>query len=140
MSTVNWAEKLDALQRYGRIRLAPGASEEELAGFEAAAGLRLPAPYREWLRLSDGGLLFPPAGLQLYGVAHEPLLSPAAQDCPEGHLMAGTMPYGDPVLMEKGSGRFMLYNQETGEIAPEESFPDFGSFLDRLPALLGLEG
>ena len=140
MNTAFWAEKLKELRTHGRVKTAPGAEPEELARFEAALGMRLPEPYREWLQLSDGGLLFPPAGLQLYGAAHRPLLSAEARGCPEGYLMAGTMPYGDPVLMEKGSGRFLLYNQETGEIAPEETFPDFVSFLDHLPALLGLEG
>ena len=139
MNTAFWEEKLRELRSHGRIVTAPGAGEAELARFEAACGIRLPAPYRDWLQISDGGLLFPPAGLQLYGVAHKPLLSPADKGCPEGYLPAGTMPYGDPILLEKETGRFALYNQERGEIAPEETFPDFLAFLDRLPALLGLE-
>lgn len=34
----------------------------------------LPSKFKEWLLFSDGGECFLPAGIQLYGVAHKPLI------------------------------------------------------------------
>ncbi len=135
-----WESKLEGLKKYGRIKTEPWVTAEDIRRFEERTGIRIPALYREWLQISDGGYLFPPAGLQLYGVSHRPLIQLAADIPADGvYAIAGAMPYGDPVLFKVGSEEFMLFNQEDGRIEPEEVFPDFSSFLDHIPSLLGLE-
>ncbi len=140
MTSQEWEAKFAELGKYGRIKTMPWASLEDISRFEEMHGIRLPQQYREWLQYTDGGILFPPAGVQLYGVAHKPLLSFSKEECPDSmYVAAGAMPYGDPVLFEKKSGRFMIFNREAQSFDPKETFPDFVAFLDQLPALLGLE-
>ena len=55
-------------------RLRPGATDAEISEFECGNGVVLPASFRSWLEISDGGRLFSPEGIELYGVVHPPLL------------------------------------------------------------------
>lgn len=135
-----WENKLEKLKKYGRIKTEPWATVDDINSFEECTGICIPALYREWIQISDGGYLFPPAGLQLYGVSHHPLIHLAENVPADGvYAVVGEMPYGDPVLFKVGSEEFMLFNQEDGCIEQQEVFPDFSLFLDHIPSILGLE-
>ena len=48
-----------------------GVTEEQILFFENKNGITLPIQYREWLKYSDGGELFLPAGVQFYGIVQQ---------------------------------------------------------------------
>ena len=136
------AEKIaEQLTKQGRVLFQDGASEEKLILFEKKNSFRLPARYREWLLLSDGGYFFPPAGVQIYGVAHKPLIDVEEDDRPdERYVMIGALCTGDPILLEKGKEQICIYNHEAGRIEDDEIYSDFFAFLKDLPAILGIGG
>ena len=65
---------IDQIKDQGKMRFLEAATEEQIALFEKENDIKLPAQYKEWLQYSDGGELYLPAGVQLYGVAHKPLI------------------------------------------------------------------
>ncbi len=116
------------------------ASLEQIRAFEAKNRITLPEYFREWLTLTDGGLIFLPAGVQLYGVAHEPLIDPLDNDRPDSsYIVIGALSDGDPIIFCAGAGseRISIYNHEAGKIEPDESFRDFCEFIRLLPETLG---
>ena len=130
------AEQLSA---QGKMRFREAATEEEILRFEQEKGVDLPSQYKEWLRFSDGGLLFLPAGVQFYGVSHNPLIDVDEEDRPDDRFVViGALAMGDPILFEKDSERVCIYNHEAGRIEDEESFTGFFAFLKELPAILGI--
>ena len=130
------AEQLSA---QGKMRFREAASKEEIKRFEDENGVTLPSCYKRWLRYSDGGLLFLPAGVQFYGVAHKPLIDLCEDDRPDDNFVViGALSMGDPVLFEKGTERVCIYNHEAGRIEDDESYPDFFAFLRDLPDILGI--
>lgn len=66
---------IDQIKDQGKIRFLEAATEEQIARFEKDNNIQIPAQYKEWLQYSDGGELYLPAGVQLYGVAHKPLIN-----------------------------------------------------------------
>ncbi|MCX4307046.1 MAG: SMI1/KNR4 family protein [Acetatifactor sp.] len=66
---------IDQIKDQGKIRFLEAATEEQIARFEKDNNIQIPARYKEWLQYSDGGELYLPAGVQLYGVAHKPLIN-----------------------------------------------------------------
>lgn len=85
--------------------------------------------YREWLRFSDGGEFFLPAGTQMYGVAHLPLIDVADEGCPDDkHIVVGRMCNGDPVMYEKGSETFAIYFPDEGKIGNGLVYNDYFDF------------
>ena len=131
----------EKLKKQGTMRFKEGAAESRIAEFEEAHGVRLPAGYKEWLRYSDGGEFFLPAGVQFYGVAHKPLID-VEDDCrpDDSYIVIGAMSFGDPVLCEKATERISIFNHEAGRIESDETYPDFLAFLKDLPEMLGAEG
>ena len=65
---------VDKLKEQGKMDFLPETSEEKVTSFEKENSVKLPEKYKEWLLFSDGGELFLPAGIQLYGVEHKPLI------------------------------------------------------------------
>lgn len=65
---------VDKLKEQGKMNFLPETSEEKVTSFEKENSVKLPEKYKEWLLFSDGGELFLPAGIQLYGVEHKPLI------------------------------------------------------------------
>lgn len=89
---------------------------------------RLPDQYKEWLSYSDGGEIFPPTGIQLYGVSHKPLINW------QKNKVAGSFANGD-VIAFRGD-EVIVISCETGDVTGK--YPDFFSFLKALPDILGL--
>ena len=122
----------------GETRYIEGATEAQISSFEQECGVTLPDKYKEWLRFSDGGYLFLPAGIQFYGVAHKPLITKGQNDI-SNYIEIGALCTGDPILCEKTGERISIYNHEAGRIEPNETYPDFLAFIEDLNDILGLE-
>lgn len=79
-------------------------TEEKIAEFEKEYSVKLPEKYKEWLFFSDGGELFLPAGVQLYGIEHRPIIDVNDDSRPsEEFVVIGALASGDPILYKKGS-------------------------------------
>ena len=129
------------LQSLGKMKFLSGATVEQIEKFEVEKGINLPTQYKAWLLLADGGEFFLPAGVQLYGVAHKPIIDIDEDDRPDSsYTVIGALSTGDPVLCKKGSEEIAIYNHEGGRIEDDEIYSDFLSFLDGLPEMLGIEG
>ena len=59
---------VDKFNKQGKMNFLKATTEEKIASFEKENKITLPAIYKEWLQISDGGELFLPAGVQLYGI------------------------------------------------------------------------
>ena len=65
---------IEELKAKGKMNFLEATTEEKIASFEEESKLTLPVKYKEWLLISDGGELFLPAGVQLYGIEHKPVI------------------------------------------------------------------
>ena len=123
----------------GEMLFFESATEEQISEFEKKHDIILPAQYREWLLVSDGCMLFLPAGVQLYGVAHKPVINVEENDRPdESYTVIGALATGDPVLCQKDSDRISIYNHEEGRVENDEIYENFYAFLNDLYDLLGM--
>ena len=130
---------VDRLSEQGKMAFLEGATEEQIGHFEKEHEVFLPAKYKEWLQYSDGGEFFLPAGLQLYGVAHKPLIDVEDNDRPnDNYIVIGALASGDPVLCEKSGERIAIFDNETGSIDDELVYDDFYALLNDLYDLLGI--
>ena len=129
------------LKSRGEMIFLPSATEEQIKEFESSQKVNLPSKYKEWLLLSDGGECFLPAGIQLYGVSHKPLIDVNDNDRPnENYIVIGTLSSGDPILCEKSGERISIFNREAQTIEDDETFENFIFFLNNLDEILGLRG
>jgi len=134
-------ELVSRFNSQGKMRFKDGASLEQVKAFEKNNAIALPQKLKEWLVITDGGELFLPGGLQLYGVAHNPVIDVNETDKPsDNYIVIGALASGDPVLCEKDSERISIYNHDAGRIETDESYSDFDSFMLDLSRLLGIEG
>jgi len=141
MSKFEFSNTINTLKSQGKMDFVPKATEEQICKFETSSGITLPAAYKEWLLFSDGGECFLPAGIQLYGVAHNPLIDINNNDRPnENYIVIGILASGDPIIFEVGSERISIYNHEAGKIENDETFLDFTDFLNNLKEVLGIGG
>lgn len=132
---------VDQLNNEGKMIFLAGATEEQISLFEKEHGIKLPSKYKEWLSFSDGGEFFLPAGIQLYGVAHKPLIDVNDNDRPdENYVVIGALSSGDPIVCEKTGEQISVFNHEAGIIESDETYSDFNSFLNGLNELLGIGG
>ena len=125
----------------GKMDFIPPATAAEIGAFEVENKIHLPIQYRDWLMYSDGGELFLPAGIQLHGVAHKPLIDVNDTDRPDnGYIVICTIASCDPILSENGGERILIYNHEAGKIEEDETYPDFFTFISSLDEILGIGG
>ena len=130
---------IDRLNDQGKMIFPEGATEEQIVQFEKDHDVFLPEKYKAWLQHSDGGELFLPAGVQLYGVAHKPLIDIKDDDRPNNnYIVIGALASGDPVLCEKSGEKITIYDNEIGSIDDELVYDDFFAFLNDLYDLLGI--
>lgn len=114
-------------------------TEEKILAFEKEKEITLPSKYKEWMLFSDGGELFLPAGVQLYGIEHKPLIDVNDNSRPsDDYIVIGAFASGDPILCKKAEETISIYNQKIGEIDEELVYPDFVAFLNDLYELLGI--
>ena len=132
---------VEQLKQQGKMNFVDGSTEEQIEEFEKRNNLKLPLKYREWLLFSDGGEFFLPAGVQIYGVAHKPIINVSEDDRPsEKYVVIGALASGDPILCEKSGERISIYNHEAGVIESDETYEDFFTFLIDLHEILGIGG
>lgn len=132
---------IDQFNEQGKMKFLEAATEEDIIAFEKKHAIKLPEKYREWLQFSDGGDLFLPAGLQLYGVAHKPFIDVDNSDRPdENYVVIGALSMGDPIVFEKAKEQISIYNHESDCIEEDESYPDFFALLNDLNELLDIGG
>ena len=131
----------DTISKQGKMSFLEATAEDIIVAFEKGNDITLPARYKEWLQLSDGGEFFLPAGIQLYGVAHKPVIDVNNDSRPnEKYIVIGALASGDPILCENGSEKISIYNQEADRIEDDEVYDDFVAFLKDLYDLLGIGG
>lgn len=132
---------VDKLKEQGKMIFLPETSEEKVTSFEKENSVKLPEKYKEWLLFSDGGELFLPAGIQLYGVEHKPLIDVNDNSrSSEDYVVIGALASGDPILFKKDSEKIAIYNQAAGRIEDDEIYDNFVAFLNDLYDLLGIGG
>ena len=130
---------IEQIKGQGKMYFLEAATKEQINQFEQENNIQLPVKYKEWLLYSDGGEFFLPAGVQIYGVAHKPIIDIADDDRPnENYIVIGAMSFGDPVLCKKGDETISIYNHEEGRIEEDEVYEDFVAFLKDLNDLLGI--
>lgn len=130
---------IDRLNKQGKMAFLEAATDEQISQFEETHNIELPEKYKRWLHISDGGEFFLPAGIQLYGVAHKPLIDVDYNDRPnDNYVVIGAMASGDPVLCEKLGEKISIYDHESGIIENELIYDDFFVFLNDLYDLLGI--
>lgn len=130
---------IDLLNQQGKMTFLEGATEEQISQFEKENEIKFPEKYKEWLRFSDGGECFLPAGVQFYGVAHKPLIDVNENDRPDdNYIVIGALASGDPVLCEKAGEKIAIFDHETGSIDDELVYDDFFALLNDLYDLLGI--
>ena len=131
---------VDKYNKQESMNFLDGTTKEKIAEFEKTNNIKLPSQYKEWLLFSDGGEFFLPAGIQLYGIEHKPIIDVNDNDRPNNdYIVIGTLASGDPILSEKSFDKIAIYNQEDGRIEDDEIYANFFDFLSDLANLLGIE-
>lgn len=130
---------VDRFKDQGKMSFLEGATEEQITQLEKEHEVSLPEKFKEWLMYSDGGELFLPAGVQLYGVTHKPVIDVNENDrSDENYIVIGALASGDSVLCEKSGEKISIYDHESGSVDDELIYDDFYAFLNDLYDLLGV--
>lgn len=139
MTSDDFKEIIDKLNEQGKMNFIEGATEDQISQFEKDNDIVLPVKYREWLLFCDGGDFFLPAGVQMYGVAHKPIIDVKNDDRPDDkYIVIGALASGDPILFDRSDEKIYVYDHESGELDEELTYGDFFAFLDDLYDLLGI--
>ena len=129
---------VDKFNEQGKMDFLKETTEEKISEFEKEHSVKLPSKYKEWLLFSDGGELFLPAGIQLYGIEQRPLIDVNDDSRPsDNYIVIGTFATGDPILCKNEEETISIYNPEIGEVDDELVYQDFIAFLKDLYELLG---
>lgn len=127
------------IEEQGKMRFIEAATEEQISQFEKENQIQFPSKYKEWLLFSDGGEIFLPAGVQLYGVGQKPLIDLEDNDRPDdNYIVIGALASGEPVLCKKDGEKIYVYDHENQEIDEDLVYDDFFAFLIDLYDLLGI--
>lgn len=130
---------LDKFKEQGKMNFLDETTKEKILAFEKENAITLPSKYKEWLLFSDGGELFLPAGVQLYGIEHKPVIDVNDNSRPsEDYVVIGALASGDPILAKRCSEKIAIYNQAAGRIEDDEIYDDFITFLKDLYDFLGI--
>ncbi len=134
-------ELIEKISKQGKMSFLEKATQEQIEMFEHNNKIKLPNKLKEWFEISDGGEFFLPAGIQLYGVAHKPIINVNDNDRPnDSYIVIGALASGDPILCEKSGQKIAIYNHQDNTIEDDEVYEDFFMFLADLYNLLGIGG
>lgn len=141
MTSDDFIKLVDQFNEQGKMNFLEGATEDQISQFEKDNDIVLPSKYKEWLVFCDGGEFFLPAGVQMYGVAHKPIIDADDDDRPDdNYVVIGSLAAGDPILCEKSGEKISIYNHEADRIEDDEVYEDFYAFLNDLTEILGIGG
>ena len=141
MVSDNIKKIVKSISKQGKMNFLEKTTKEKIFEFEKKHSFNLPKKYKEWLLFSDGGEIFLPAGIQLYGVEHKPVIDVNNNNRPsDDYIVIGALASGDPILCKKNSEKIAIYNQEAEIIEEDEIYDDFIAFLNGLYDLLGIGG
>jgi hypothetical protein len=130
---------VDKFYEQGKMNFLTETTKEKIDEFEKEKNVKLPEKYKEWILFSDGGEFFLPAGIQLYGIEHKPIIDVDNTDRPsDEYIVIGALASGDPILCEKSGEKIAIYNQEAERIEDDEIYSDFIAFLNDMYDLLGI--
>ena len=139
MVSTELKEIVKKLNVQGEMSFPSATTSEQITEFEKTYAVNLPLKFKEWLLFSDGGEFFLPAGIQLYGVAHKPLIDVDNDDRPNtDYIVIGALASGDPILCKRTGEEISIYNHSAGRIESDEIYSDFFAFLNDLYELLGI--
>ncbi len=139
MTSNEFKKMTDQFNEQGRMKFLEGATDEQITQFEKGKNIILPSKFKEWLLFCDGGELFLPAGVQMYGVAHKPIIDIEDDDRPDAKfIVIGRLASGDPVLCKNNQEKIYIYDHEAGDLDEELTYVDFFAFLNDLYDLLGI--
>ena len=123
----------------GNSNLFDAITYNDILNFEQSNNIHLPKDYAKFLCFADGGELYLPAGVQLFGILHKPIIDVHCNDRPDdNYVVIGYLSNGDPILFRKNSEQILIYNIENNVIEDDEIYDDFSSFLEDLKNILGL--
>ena len=130
---------VELLNRQGKMSFNDPATEEQIKSFEKEKNVIFPAKYKEWLLFSDGGDYYLPAGVQVYGVAHKPLIDVDYDDRPDSnYIVIGALASGDPIIFKNNEEKIIVFDHENGEIEDDLIYENYFAFLNDLYELLGI--
>lgn len=131
---------IDNINTQGEMRYVESTNRTQIAAFEKRNDISLPTQYKEWLCFSDGGELYLPAGIQLYGIEHEPKIDITNNDRPnKDYIVIGALASGDPLIFKKGEEQISIYNHEDNRIEDDETYENFFALLQDLYNIIGIE-
>ena len=133
-------EIFEELKNREDMAFLEGADQTQINLFEEENNIELPSLYKEFLLCSDGGEFYLPGGVQMYGVAHKPLINLGDVNRPnDDYIVIGSLASGDPILFKKGSEEIAIYNIEDDRIEDDEKYEDFVCFLNDMRNMFDLE-
>ena len=133
-------EKLvNLLNEQGKMVFKSPVLSQEIEEFEIKNAIKFPKKFCNWLKFSDGGEFFLPAGVQIYGIKNPPLIDINNENRPnDNYIVIGALSSGDPILCKKESAEISIYNQEAGRIEDDEVYSNFYDFLNNMYDFLGI--
>lgn len=139
MTSDEFKKLVNQFNEQGKMNFLEGATEDQISQFEKDNDIVLPSKYKEWLAFCDGGELFLPAGVQMYGTVHKPIINVEDNDRPDDkYIVIGRLSSSDPVLCEKNQEKIYVYDHEADEFDEELTYDNFFAFLNDLYDLLGI--
>lgn len=132
-------EIISQIKNNGNSSFLEAATEEQIEKFEKENDIKFPLKFKEWLLYSDGGDLYLPAGVQLRGVEHNPIIDLEDNDRPDdSFIVVGALASGEPVLFKKNEEKFYIYDHENQELDDDLTYEDFFALIKDLYDLLGI--
>lgn len=124
---------IDKISAQGKTNFLDATTENKIETFEIERDIKLPTKYKEWLLFSDGGEIFLPAGIQIYGIEHHPMIDTENEDRPDdSYIVIGAMASGDSIVFEKAEEKIFIYNLESDRTEENETYEDFYAFLNAM--------
>lgn len=120
---LSWLDKKEADNELGRTTFAPACTEEKMAAWESANGIKIPESYKEWLRFTEECTIDGTTA-QLFGPDHF-----RTDYVPENLIVIGEV---------VGDGEQVCFDKKTGEIvtwfegARNFQFGEFSGFLKEI--------
>jgi len=114
--------KITATDDYA-MEFNKSATEKEIAEFEKRNKVVFTEAVKGWLKYTDGCRLFD-GTIQLYGVAHTPLIEINPKGVEDGFIEIGAFNYGDSICIKNEKSTIFLCGETTIE------YNDFEDFLE----------